>query len=280
MKKFLLIGVASLTLAACADSYRTATSLKPSGTTFQQWLYEGYVDLSKSELDEVDYADSDHFADKAIAAAEGQDVAPDTLDSREIDAEFFDDLQSARFRVTSALAAGGASVAPADMATAQVMYDCWIQEQEENIQPDHIANCRAAFETAMAKVEAALNKPAPAPKPVAKPEPLAPFIIYFGFDDASLSDDGRKIAQQAADAAQKHGASRLLVSGHTDTSGDSKYNVNLAKKRAQAVVDALQSMGVNASVRSIVKGEGDPAVETADNVKEAQNRRVEIRVIK
>ena len=40
------------------------------------------------------------------------------------------------------------------------MYDCWVQEQEENFQPDDIARCRDGFLAAMEEVEAQWPQPA------------------------------------------------------------------------------------------------------------------------
>ena len=78
-------------------------------------------------------------------------------------------LSAARERLVAALAGGAADKDPANAARAQVMFDCWMQEQEENFQPAHIAACRDGFTDAMGIVEAAL-KPAPAPV-AAKPAP-------------------------------------------------------------------------------------------------------------
>ena len=104
-----------------------------------------------------------------------------------VDAE--PDLAAARVELVSALNSGGRQLLPAEAAQAQVAFDCWMQEQEENFQPDDIAACRANFETALAALKdglapapAAAQAAAPAPAPQ-RPQPLPKaraFTVLFG----------------------------------------------------------------------------------------------------
>ena len=67
------------------------------------------------------------------------------------------------------------------------------------------------------------------------------------------------------------------MAGHADRSGDAAYNQRLSQRRAEAVAAELVRDGVargNISVQAF--GESRPLVPTADNVREPQNRRVEI----
>lgn len=99
------------------------------------------------------------------------------------------------------------------------------------------------------------------------------FVIYFEFDGSTVSAPGRKVLRAAAEAASMGPASIALVS-HTDASGDAAYNLALSERRSRAVLDALVALGVPADrIRSQAVGETDPAVRTADGVKEPQNRR-------
>ena len=72
------------------------------------------------------------------------------------------DLTAARARLMAALDAGGREVAPEHAAGAQGGFDCWMQEQEEDLQPADIEACKKAFMFHMEKLEAAL-KPAEEP---------------------------------------------------------------------------------------------------------------------
>lgn len=99
-------------------------------------------------------------------------------------------------------------------------------------------------------------------------------MVYFPFDQYVLTPEAQAVVQQAAEYAKGGGASKIVVTGHTDTSGSDKYNQKLSERRAKAVADGLVSLGVNATALSVDwKGESNPAVATGDGVKEPLNRR-------
>jgi outer membrane protein OmpA-like peptidoglycan-associated protein len=103
------------------------------------------------------------------------------------------------------------------------------------------------------------------------------FIVYFPFDQYVLTPEAQAVVQQAADYAKNGNATRVVVVGHTDTSGSTAYNVRLSERRAKATADALVGLGVNSSALSVDwKGESAPAVQTGDGVKEPLNRRATI----
>ena len=105
------------------------------------------------------------------------------------------------------------------------------------------------------------------------------FIVYFPFDKFDLTTEAQQVVQQAADYAKTGKATKILVVGHTDTSGSAKYNLRLSERRAKAVADALVEQGVNQSALSVDwKGKSDPAVQTGDGVKEPLNRRATINI--
>ncbi len=150
-----------------------------------------------------------------------------------------------------------------------------MEEQEENIQPKDIAACRAAFEMAMAKIDAAMKKPM-----MAKTKMMAipgPFIVYFDFNSAKVTVAANGVIDHAAAAAKKMNLSQVLISGHADRSGATKYNTVLSKTRVDAVALALIAAGVSASaISKSIFGEDKPLVQTDDGKREWRNRRVEI----
>ena len=65
--------------------------------------------------------------------------------------------------------------------------------------------------------------------------------------------------------------------GHTDSSGDEEFNMALSRRRAESVRDLLVAAGFTpAVIRTTFHGEGNPLIQTADNVHEPINRRVEV----
>jgi len=82
--------------------------------------------------------------------------------------------------------------------------------------------------------------------------------------------------QIRADVAIRPGA-EAQVTGHTDTVGSEEDNDRLSMQRAQQVLSVLVSEGFPPGALSAVgRGERELAVETADDVANAQNRRVEV----
>ena len=117
--------------------------------------------------------------------------------------------------------------------------------------------------------------------PAASAVPASPvsrsYLVFFDWDKAALTDRARQIVSEAAANSTKVQFTRLEVNGYTDTSGTPQYNQGLSVRRAQAVAAELVKDGVPKSAISI-QGFGDThlLVPTGANVREPQNRRVEI----
>ncbi len=119
-------------------------------------------------------------------------------------------------------------------------------------------------------------EPAPAPEPQPAPVPEE-YLVFFDWDSAVLTPEGRDIVRSAAENARAGGYSRIVLTGHADTSGPADYNVGLSQRRAEAVASELVSLGVGQEQIAVsVVGETQPLVPTGDGVREPQNRRVEI----
>jgi outer membrane protein OmpA-like peptidoglycan-associated protein len=133
--------------------------------------------------------------------------------------------------------------------------------------------------TLMASLQYKFGAPSVAPPPPPAPTSVAPpsFMVFFDWDRSNLSQQALTTIQQAANAFKAKGSARITATGHTDTSGPEAYNMALSLRRANAVKDALVRDGVPAQAISVVgKGETGLLVQTGDNVREPQNRRVEI----
>lgn len=119
--------------------------------------------------------------------------------------------------------------------------------------------------------------PAPAPVPVQAQAPARSYLVFFDWDKATLTDRARQIISEAAESSTKVQYTKIEVNGYTDTSGTAKYNQGLSVRRAQAVAAELVKDGVPKTAITIQGfGESNPLVPTGPNVREPQNRRVEI----
>ncbi len=276
-------------MAACSGPthMEDARNAGPGATAFSEALRQGYVSLAAAEQQEADGRDSINFAEKAIRAATDGDVAPYNFSTRHIKARFQDELGMARERLMVAKNHTDADSIPRDLARAQVMFDCWMQEQEENWQPSHIEACKRSFEAAMATVEdnyaeLARIEPEPEPEPEVMVVPKAivipgPYVVYFDFDRSMLSRAARGILNQVLADMDDYDYVVISLAGHADRSGPDKYNNGISARRAQTVAGYLVTGGVDEGKIIIESyGEGQPAVPTADGVRESRNRRVEI----
>lgn len=270
----------------------------PEGRGFAYYLAQGYRRYAKHEDNEHDFEDAAKFLQRAGAVERGERIAPELLSMRILPLWSVDDLVYARQRLTRALDLGAAERLPKIAANAQVAFDCWMEQQEENIQPHDVSRCRKAFEGFIVRLESPqVRLPAPLPKGAAAPQRECPapapmvsqpaacsgqrHTIYFNLDRDDLTAEALSVIQQAARQMQGDGSSRVELMAHADRSGSDAHNDQLSKRRLERVVAALQQEGVGNEriVLARFYGEKRPAVETADGVREAANRRVEMRLL-
>ncbi len=70
------------------------------------------------------------------------------------------------------------------------------------------------------------------------------------------------------------------IVGHTDSTGSASYNQKLSEKRASAVADTLQRLGVSPEQISVSgQGEAMPVAPNSSAEGRAQNRRVEVTIL-
>ena len=116
--------------------------------------------------------------------------------------------------------------------------------------------------------------PAPPPPPACAP---GPYIVFFDWDKSDITPQASAILDNAAAQYAQCGQARVVIAGHADRSGSADYNVGLSQRRADNVAGYLEGRGIPRSVMTTEAfGESRPLVETADGVREPQNRRVEI----
>ncbi len=271
--KLALVAGLGFGLSACAQMYDDAMHASSKGPAFNDALFKNYQMLAKMEADEQDWSDADFFGQRALQTAAGEAPDPQALADRDIPEAHAGDLIGARNMLMAALEDGAREASPQAAADAQAGFDCWMQEAEENIQPADIKWCRDMFEKGMNAMEV---KPAPVAA-----VPTGPWVVYFDFNKADVTYDGQLVINKAVSAASKAAGSQVLLTAHTDTAGPEQYNLDLSARRAKSVVDAMGMIGVaDNRVTASAVGESDPAVATGDGVREAKNRRVEIRLAK
>ncbi len=265
LKKVIVAIAAAGLLSACANKWDVegAQSMESMGTEFQAALQSEYADLAAAERAEGDWQDTAYFVAKAKASAMGETVAPTAMEERDIPAKYADELSAARGELTGVLGQGAGDAQPIVAARAQAMFDCWMQEAEEDRQPDDIARCRDNFRIAMNELAA--------------PMPDAPYTVFFGLDSARLDAEATATLDEVAAEYQDIVPPRVLVVGHTDTSGPTDYNIVLSQRRAESVSRALAARGIASEIMQLeAYGEERLMVPTPDGTVERMNRRVEV----
>ncbi len=104
-----------------------------------------------------------------------------------------------------------------------------------------------------------------------------PSQVTFDTDSATIKPSFRAVLDQVSQTLSQHQDVNANVVGHTDSTGNPNYNMQLSQRRAQSVAAYLGDHGV-ARNRLTAEGRGQ-AQPVADNNTEAgraQNRRVEI----
>ena len=112
---------------------------------------------------------------------------------------------------------------------------------------------------------------------VAEPAPPAKYILYFFWDSSQLKPDSLVTIGEIITEIEQRASSDIEVIGHTDRSGTDEFNMTLSRRRAERVRDLLVAAEIApAAVKVAFHGEGNPLIQTDDNVLEPRNRRVEV----
>lgn len=106
---------------------------------------------------------------------------------------------------------------------------------------------------------------------------VGPYVVYFEFANAQLSDSIKSLLSYVAKSYENCDKAQVVLTGHTDQSGSPSYNLRLAKRRTASVRKYLIEDGIEPDrivMRAI--GEAQPRVEGEDDARNVKNRRVEI----
>ena len=110
-----------------------------------------------------------------------------------------------------------------------------------------------------------------------KPSSALPYELYFDWDKDNVKPEYRTQLQDITDKALKS-KETIVIQGHTDNTGNEKYNDDLSKRRATNVGKVVMSYGVPKE-KIILQGVGsrEPKVPTKKGQRNEKNRRVVIK---
>ena len=136
---------------------------------------------------------------------------------------------------------------------------------------------------------AAVVTPPPPPPQALAPAALAPaarqpisfHAVNFDFDKSNLKPEAKVELDRAVKIMQDNPDVVLELQGNTDNVGTDAYNQALGKRRADAVFNYMKAKGVNPDrLKEVSYGEGKPVATNTTDAGRAQNRRVDLVIVK
>jgi len=114
-----------------------------------------------------------------------------------------------------------------------------------------------------------------------EPRELSPAVqIYFKSNKSEIDATEQAKLEELFGTLKKIPEFRLVLTGHTDSTGNDEYNMELSRDRVDEVYDALASLGISDSFMVMrYYGRSKPRVNETNKEKASRNRRVEITVI-
>jgi outer membrane protein OmpA-like peptidoglycan-associated protein len=101
--------------------------------------------------------------------------------------------------------------------------------------------------------------------------------VLFESGQTELREEAMASLVEVVDLLQSEPDKNIRIEGHTDSVGDANTNLEISQKRADAVFEALVSLGVDASrVTTQGMGEDFPIASNESEEGRAQNRRVDV----
>ena len=97
--------------------------------------------------------------------------------------------------------------------------------------------------------------------------------VFFAYDSAELDTDAQELLLYQAAWFKEHAILSITIEGHCDERGTREYNLALGEKRAQAVKNYLNGLGVFPVINTLSYGKERPAVVGSNEGAWSQNRR-------
>jgi outer membrane protein OmpA-like peptidoglycan-associated protein len=151
------------------------------------------------------------------------------------------------------------------------------QRKADKARAAELANARAAQQEAEESLKKTLSQLGQVREEARGLIVTLPGSIYFDVNKAEVKPAMRERLAEVAKALATVGNRRVLVEGHTDSTGADDYNLKLSRLRAESVRSILIAGGVSADrIESQGYGKTRPVASNATASGKAQNRRVEV----
>lgn len=204
-----------------AQGLNTVTPAAGGAVSFSRTLAEGYYALAKYENDEMyDYRAAKYYTKKAGAAMKGDHVSAGHVGEFNIPEASREELTQGRVQLIDAMRFKMVPENHAGLAQAQVKYDCWLDQVEEN-QKD--LTCRTGFFDTLSYMS----------DPYAEAKRYG---VSFNAGTSALAQGAQQTLDEAASLIQERQGTpyRIILSGQ-----------GLSADRQLVIQNILSAKGVN-----------------------------------
>lgn len=104
--------------------------------------------------------------------------------------------------------------------------------------------------------------------------------VYFDTNKSNINTKSKATLDKLAKVFMEFPDTKILVVGHTDSTGSAEYNLNLSEKRAKSVTSYLINDGIASSrLETLWYGETQPKFDNTTAEGRAKNRRVNVAIV-
>jgi OOP family OmpA-OmpF porin len=265
--------LAALLIGGCAGiGVQKLAQTQPQGTLFTIALAKEYLDFSSRESSQFyDQISASYFARKGLDAAIGVVVPPETLDRWSIPAHAQAEMQASRDRLLEAINTPTTADVSSELASAQVNFDCWIEEQDENRQPENIAFCRNRYLDALSQAEQKIA----AAQSGKNLLPTSPYNVFYKIGQTDVPVEANRVLDQLIALMKQINDYRMVIDGHADKTGPSVKNLAISDQRATKMKSAIVLKGA-ADEKIKTFAHGDSGSTSKKGTSNARDRRVDI----
>lgn len=292
---FLLISTFLLLINSCAYfRLKELDKYNFSQDNIYDLVSKEYKEFAYSELYEMhDELDANYFAFKANNILKTKIIRIENPKNWKIPDNYENEAKEEYKKISSLLKEEFAFQYPKLVAKLVSGYDCWLEQIEENWQIKDIEYCKNKFTNAYKKILASeVSKKSISKKQKSeissssvseknksyfiKGDKTKSVLVFFNYDSHKLSITEKDKLDNYISTLIKTDSNPIIIYGHTDTKGSKKYNLILSEQRALSVSKYFRKKGINNKLIIKSYGEDYPLIMTGDNVKEENNRRVEV----
>lgn len=104
--------------------------------------------------------------------------------------------------------------------------------------------------------------------------------VYFDTNKSNVNTKSQETLNKLSGVFKEFPDTKILVVGHTDSSGKDEYNMTLSEKRAKSVTNYLVNNGlISSRFETLWYGETQPKYDNSTAEGRAKNRRVNVAIV-